>query len=94
MTPRLLVSTIGEASITLDGRKDIERIQVGSASSGATIAGYNITNRDSYAEAKEGIFDFVNAAGIGSTSIFGGDLEVKGDLKVTGDTTKIEAFTT
>ena len=80
------VVTIGENSITLDGRADQEFIRVGSAQSGPIIAGPNPgTGRSSYIEVSEGLFDSFIRVGLGSTSTFGGDVDIAGNLNIIGD---------
>ena len=59
------VVTIGTNTIVLDGRSNREFVRVGSATSGAILAGYStITDAPSYVEAYNGIFEQASVVGI------------------------------
>ena len=80
------IVTIGDNSITLDGRQGREYIELGTGS-GNRIAGVNtLTGERSYVSVDEGRFNnFISVAGVGSTSTFANDVFVGGDLTIVGD---------
>ena len=80
------IVTIGDNSITLDGRQGREKIELGTAS-GNEIVGLNtLTGERSYVRVDEGRFNnFINVSGATSTSTFAGDVTVNGKLEVDGD---------
>ena len=80
------IVTIGDNSITLDGRQGREKIELGTGS-GNEIVGLNtLTGERSYVRVDEGRFNnFINVSGATSTSTFAGDVTVNGKLEVDGD---------
>ena len=80
------IVTIGENSITLDGRAGREYIELGTGS-GVRIAGLNtFTSDPSNVTVDEGRFNNnITVSGISSTSTFAGDVSIEGQLTVDGD---------
>ena len=81
------IVTIGENSITLDGRKDIEQIIIGA---GATISGMTTAGERSYIQIKDGLFEQLNASGIATvnslvvdtTASIGSDVSIGGTVSI------------
>ena len=75
------IVTIGPASITLNGLPGQENIEIGTGS-GNIIAGLNtFTNDPSHVKVDEGRFNtFITVSGVGSTSVFKGNVEVEGNI--------------
>ena len=82
------IVTIGDNSITLDGRQGREYIELGTGS-GNRISGVNtITGEGSSVSVDEGLFNnFISVSGVGSTSTFANDVQIGGDLNIDGTIT-------
>ena len=71
------IVTIGENSITLDGRRGIEQIVIGA---GATISGMTTTGERSYIQIKDGLYEQLDVSGITTTNV----LDVTTNVSVGG----------